>query len=274
MEKNIKAAIVCIAKNEDLYIEEWVNYHLSIGFSHIYVYDNNDTKTETLLKLAENPNITVIDVLGRNNLIKKNYQPGCYKEAYFKYGNLYDWIAFFDIDEFLVLHNYTLNEFLTKFKDTDVIHINWRYFGDNDLVFYDNRPVMKRFKNPAPENVKYAKTFPENNHVKSIIKTKLPFTYFGCHTFYYGNTTKCLHANGKPSNPKLDVHPYDFTNAQINHYGTKTIDEYIRRRCLSSKVASHNKDITAEQRLKWFFNVNKHTSDKDELVKFILSKLK
>jgi hypothetical protein len=37
----MKVAIVCIAKNEDLYLEEWVNYHLKLGFDRIYIYMNN-----------------------------------------------------------------------------------------------------------------------------------------------------------------------------------------------------------------------------------------
>ena len=37
----MKIALVCIAKNEDDYIEEWVNYHLKLGFSKIFIYENN-----------------------------------------------------------------------------------------------------------------------------------------------------------------------------------------------------------------------------------------
>lgn len=37
----MKVALVCIAKDEDNYIKEWINYHLSIGFSKIYVYQND-----------------------------------------------------------------------------------------------------------------------------------------------------------------------------------------------------------------------------------------
>ena len=34
--------VICtIARKENLYIKEWVDYHLSIGFTHIYIFDNN-----------------------------------------------------------------------------------------------------------------------------------------------------------------------------------------------------------------------------------------
>ena len=36
-------AVVCsIQKQEDAYIDEWVDYHLAIGFKMIYIYDNTD----------------------------------------------------------------------------------------------------------------------------------------------------------------------------------------------------------------------------------------
>lgn len=39
-----QAAVLCaVAKDEEAYLDEWVNYHLAIGFETIYVYDNSDT---------------------------------------------------------------------------------------------------------------------------------------------------------------------------------------------------------------------------------------
>lgn len=34
-------ALVCIAKDEDNYIQEWIDYHLKLGFSDIYIWQNN-----------------------------------------------------------------------------------------------------------------------------------------------------------------------------------------------------------------------------------------
>lgn len=34
----MKTAIVCIAKNEDNYIDEWLKYHAKLGFDYAYVY--------------------------------------------------------------------------------------------------------------------------------------------------------------------------------------------------------------------------------------------
>ena len=37
----MKVAIVAIAKDEDPYIEEWIEYNLKCGFSKIYIYLND-----------------------------------------------------------------------------------------------------------------------------------------------------------------------------------------------------------------------------------------
>ena len=39
------ACICAIAKNEDLYLDEWIQYHLALGFKHIFLYDNHDEPT-------------------------------------------------------------------------------------------------------------------------------------------------------------------------------------------------------------------------------------
>ena len=36
--------ICTIAKNENTYIDEWVRYHIHLGFDHIWLYGNNDTE--------------------------------------------------------------------------------------------------------------------------------------------------------------------------------------------------------------------------------------
>lgn len=36
------AAICCVAKDEEPYLKEWIAHHLSLGFQHIYICDNND----------------------------------------------------------------------------------------------------------------------------------------------------------------------------------------------------------------------------------------
>ena len=63
----IKPVIICIAKYEQDYIEEFVIYHLHLWFDKIYLYDNEDVPTygEQLSKFGNNVIV--------NHLPGKNY---------------------------------------------------------------------------------------------------------------------------------------------------------------------------------------------------------
>ena len=38
----MRVVVCAMAKNEHLYIKDWVNHYLRIGFDKIYIYDNDD----------------------------------------------------------------------------------------------------------------------------------------------------------------------------------------------------------------------------------------
>lgn len=43
-------AACCMAKDEDLFLKEWIAYHYLLGFEHFIIYDDNSTiPIETLL---------------------------------------------------------------------------------------------------------------------------------------------------------------------------------------------------------------------------------
>ena len=65
-------AIVCLAKFEQDYIEEFVKYHLALGFKYIYLYDNEDIPTYKNLLQAYNENVKVIHFPFNN--YELNYQ--------------------------------------------------------------------------------------------------------------------------------------------------------------------------------------------------------
>lgn len=269
----MKKAIIAMAKDENVYLDEWFTYyHDKLGFNKIYLWDNNDEGDLSLYDVTNKYDyVNVIDSRGRTALRYLGYQKGCYQRTFNQIYMDYDWIGIFDIDEFLYVPT-DLDEFLSdkRWDDTSTIHFNWRYYGDNDLVYYDSRPVQERFPIPCPDNVVYnARIDRENTWVKSMIRGKLANTTITIHSAsnpkYY-----CRHANGMIQDGNSDRSPIiDFSNGYIKHYGTKTIEEYVQRKCLYTKL-SYTSDycISASERLNWFFNVNKHTPEKDAIAKF------
>lgn len=63
-----------------------------------------------------------------------------------------DWLAFFDADEFLVLHrDADVKSFLARFPpDVGAVAVNWVVFGSGGQARYRAKPVMERFTDALP----------------------------------------------------------------------------------------------------------------------------
>jgi len=125
-----RTALVCIAKNEDRYIAEWLKYHLALGFDKIFVYQNNWRCTDnSALSLK---NVEWIEYDGEKK------QLAAYNDFLNKHFNDFDWVAFFDVDEFLVIKDDELKHWLSLAYKFYGIAVNWKYFGNNNILVDDN----------------------------------------------------------------------------------------------------------------------------------------
>ena len=73
-----------------------------------------------------------------------------YNICYQSYKNQFDYISFLDFDEFITFNDNNLkniNDYIynEKFKKCETLILNWRNYGDNDLIKYDKRPMKDRF---------------------------------------------------------------------------------------------------------------------------------
>ena len=100
----MKTALCAIGKNENDYILEFVEWYYNLGFTKLFLYDNNDVDGERFEDVIgdyiSNGFVEIIDYRG-----KKVCQLEAYNECYKAHNSEYDWMAFFDCDEFLVLRD-------------------------------------------------------------------------------------------------------------------------------------------------------------------------
>lgn len=262
----MKSVICCIAKCENNYLKEWADYHLALGFSHIYIWDNNNVDGERIEPLFVGyDKVTVLDCRG-----EKAFQNKAYTKFYKQYGSQFDWIAYIDVDEFITFAEgsgiRTIDEFLSRFDEkVEIVHLNWMCYGDNGIVdLDDNYSVLDRFKEPLDYDKKVQYEFPENNHVKSIIRGRMDI----------GNTMITVHtpkerdyhvvdANGKPC--KNDYFkPYDFSVAYIRHFVTKTIYEWLMKIAKGNVVSNASSELYPIER---YFLYNKRTPEKEKVIR-------
>ena len=216
-----KCALVCIANDEDNYIQEWVDYHIKIGFSDIFVWQNN--WRSQVLSESSNIHLRIID---------GDYkQVECYNLAIDELHDKYDWIAFFDIDEFLVVKNIngftTIDTFLSqnKYDNIPCICVNWRIFGDSGLTSIDSWSVLNRFIMSDDKLDETSKVIIHTSYMKNMIK------------FFYN--PHCVNSYQYDPNLKFRLdrignnkHIIDNGNIEpieLNHYRNKTYTEQFIR---------------------------------------------
>ena len=266
----MKVAIIAIAKNENLYINEWVEHHLKIGFDKIFVCDNNNSNDEKISDVVNNEKVTILDYHD-----VKCVQPLAYTENFIKYKDEFDWIAFIDIDEYIMLdekyHN-NIKEFLSEkmFDDVNIVRLFWKILtSDSDFDVSDgNYCVVERFKDVHISG--------EENFVKSIIRGNSEYTTgkINAHGYFRNMKLKAKTANGENcdnSDVRIKSSPI-YENAWINHYPTKTIGEYVRQKYFRG---GPNLNGGRYHNLEYFFKYNNEDEKKRKYAeKLIQEKIK
>lgn len=269
-----KIALCAIAKLEHNYIVEWVEHYKSIGFDHIYIYDNNDSEEfsfkNVLKSYIDSDYVTLIPCYK-----KAKYQKQAYTEFYKNNKDKYNYIAYFDLDEFLILHKTNdIHEYLSnpKFINFDSICINYKTFGDSDLLTVENNDYncLTRFTKPVfKESEKY-----NNKGYKKIVKTDVILNSDINHVHFISKdfSNQCNNAGTKCNVSGKDDVKHSFLNnsnvedAQLNHYCTKTLEEYVIKITRGGGVSGQN-----GYNIKQFFKTNKFTADKENLIKRMLN---
>ena len=190
-DSNTKVCLCTVGKVENRYIKEFVQFYEKIGIDKIFLYDNNDLNGERFEEIINDyvnkGFVNIINFRGLNKVLLK-YMNDCYKNNY----KNFNWIVFYEIDEYIHLKNYkNIKNYLNnpKFNNCETINLNWVFHTDNNLIYYDNRSLFKRFPKIAPI-IKNKRTY---NMVKSILKGNISNIYIYNTHFYLKNLK---HATG------------------------------------------------------------------------------
>ena len=227
--ENTKVCICTPVKNENRYLKEYVEHYKKYGLDKIFIYDNNDINGEKLENVIgeyiKNGLVEVFDYRG-NVTPLFNIMNDCYQRNY----QIYDWIIFFEVDEHIYLYNYTnVKLYLQRdvFKNCEKIHLNWVHHTDNNLIYYDDRPLHVRF--PEVEPNARNKVNGSVNSVKSILRGHIPNVVINCVHKLTLNLKGC-DGFGNPQVIRfIDTHNSDFTYYYIDHYYSKSVEEFVEK---------------------------------------------
>jgi Glycosyl transferase family 2 len=206
-EQTEETAVICaIAKYEEPYLDEWVDYHLSLGFAHIMIYDNTVDFELKEWARKKSCRVSVRHFPGGSAPQAKAYlncarhwsssssSSSSFGQQQRQQRRNHTWIAFFDIDEFLILIDQKYQNILRTDhaeKNTSTpsgygageagggavvpflqdhcprdhcqsLGVNWRVMGTAGHTLYQPAPVTLRFQ--------YAVDRGAEQHVKSIAR--------------------------------------------------------------------------------------------------------
>lgn len=219
-------SICLMFKNEAPFLKEWLDYHLTIGVDHFYLYNNNsdDNYREVLKNYIENGVVSLID------FPKPNAQFEAYMQCYNDFRKDNNWIMFLDADEFLCpKYEINIKTWLKKYNKFHAVNIHWLMFGTGGILEHDySRNVIEQY---------FASWDRLSPHGKTIINTRYEIAnsnrwYLHHHTYMYrkifGIRMVVPAVNQFGYICTIDKtwgggnNKYNNSNIQINHYFTKS----------------------------------------------------
>ena len=164
MIKNNYVAMSAMCRDRIEYIEEWLDYHLSIGVQKIILYDNlNEIPLSVSLeKYIKSRKVDVIDwnrdTLNYKQIRAQNHCVTNYQQ--------FRWIGFLDIDEFVVLleESTDIKTYLKEYDEHDALGLHWLLFGSNSHKARQ-KSVLNSYTQSCPNST-------VNRHIKSFVNPR------------------------------------------------------------------------------------------------------
>lgn len=249
--------LCCIVKNEALYIEEWIEYHLLKGVSYFFFYDHGstDNTVEILnkyrdLELCSINDWSHVPVPAQRKAYSDclNFCKGFHPDV---------WLGFLDADEFCV-SEYQLDIAFEKVErdNTGVLLGNWILFGSSGHKERPEGLVIENYTHSEP---------PFNQHVKCFCipeRTLQPGN--DAHTFLPAPGFTVHLSNGAPGKIGWPFQEMDMSMNPVfwvHHYHTKSKEEY-RKRCERGRV-----DMIEKKQ----FDINFPHHDRNDILNVTLS---
>jgi len=258
-------AMCAIGRRENRYAQEFVSYYLRLGFTHIYLYDNaregEERLNDVLFEYVENGAVTIIPWPDATEYAQRS----AYNDCYERYGSNHEWLAFFDFDEYLTFTpGNSLAQMLDHCHGYQCILVNWMNMTDSGLLSYDPRPLTERFTQPMPFDRNVGGDYPENNHVKCIVRTGISGLRFRQPHSPKEPRLLCCNARGEKCKQQPRI-AYDHTTAYLRHYTTKTIGEWLENK-MQRGVPDRTDERFRQDYQDFFFKINERTPEKEAVI--------
>lgn len=216
--------ICAIIRDETPFLEEWMAYYLHLGVEAFYLYDNESKVPvrETLARYSSwlGPKRLVI-----HNAPGTKLQMATYGHCVAAYGSRCRWIAFVDLDEFIVpLRRDSIPEMLEEFESYAGLALHWRLFGSNG-------------HNRRPEGATQLELFTRAINDDPIMSVLVKGIMNPAAVDYFPTPHHCVVKEGAGHTVRVDHEPIYgpcaapplWVTGQVNHYYYRAKQDYYAK---------------------------------------------
>ena len=216
-------SVMAILKDEAPNMEEWLCHHMAIGVDHFFLYDNGSTDElhDVLKPYADHGVVTTI------YFPMRGLQRDANNHVVRFFGDTTEWIAYVDIDEFLVPENdESISHVMARYPDAEQVLVSRKEF-----CYSGNRAPVEGLVTESYRE--YSQNVPRMGTseilAKPIIRPR-GTARVGIHNAFtvHGRT---LNTAGRPTSEEATViEDPSYANLQMNHYFTKSWEEFQAKR--------------------------------------------
>ncbi len=256
-------AIVLIIKDEAKYLPEWIEFHKLVGVNHFYVYDNESTDNikEILKSYIKSGDVSYKFWPG------KLQQVPAYEDAIKTARLQTKWLAFIDIDEFIVpLSKKTISEVIREINPKYGLGMHWLHYGSNGHKNETNDLVIERFNKHGDitKNPFYL--------LKTILNPRAVYSATPHHGLFIGNRSSTNELGEKVAGNSKNI---SINKIRVNHYFCKSLEEFQQKNKRGDAMENNgiydknfskrdNNDIQDTEMKKYIPAIKKELKEKNE----------
>lgn len=229
-------AIAAILRNEADHVGEWAAFHHRAGVRHFLIYDNGSTDgtPEALRRVLPSGALTVLpwnQVFSDARMGREMHnQVMAYAHAASNFGQDFRWMAFIDVDEFLIPKSADcLEAALAHLGDCPNLSLPWHMFGRSG---HAERPVGGVLANYTR---RAADPMSDTRGIRAFkcLADPCRLTALGVHALETDGRDGTCNDRGERATEATRRKPgfYSVDHVQLNHYYTRSEAE------LSAKIA-------------------------------------
>lgn len=257
----MKLAVCAICRNEAPYLIEWIAFQRAVGFDKVFIYDNvsDDGTSEMLAALHE------------AGIVERRHWPrrldvAPQREAYANFietsALAFDWVLVYDLDEFLVPHSGDVRDFINAAvaakPDVSAIAVPWLVFGSGGETKKRDGLVMERFTRCAETPAASVKTlfrpacaYNMRTHICDLTVGE-----------YIDNAFRVAEWS---TDIPIDLRDPKFGHAVVNHYFTKSQEEWAKRR----RIPKADRAVVQTKSMKFFNRYREQTGESRAVLRFL-----